>query len=159
MSVAFDVSRIGNVTIAKLKTKVNVITDAFMRELHAILDSIQGPDAAFVLYNDGAVFSAGADLKVVSGGGDGAADYFKRFNEMMERIRTCPFVTAVFAQGKLIAGGVILFCCFDYRFASSNCTFYLNETDNGMEWDDFLATYSLCVTFLKALRYLGVLLV
>ncbi len=102
----FSVSQVGDVTVAKLTSKLSIITPVLIAELNSILDTVRGPSAAFVLHNEGGVvFSAGLDLKGL--GSPNAAAYIQSFQDLLTRLRTAPFPTFVFASGKVIAGGYV----------------------------------------------------
>jgi len=97
--------------------KANALDIEFCDALAARFNDLRGADAkAVVLTGSGKIFSAGVDLKRLSGGG---ADYIRRFLPALHRLYEAvffhpkPVIAAV--NGHAIAGGCVLACCADRR--------------------------------------------
>jgi enoyl-CoA hydratase len=97
--------------------KANALDIELCDALAARFNELREGDAkAVVLTGSGKIFSAGVDLKRLSGGG---ADYTRRFLPALHRLYEAvffhpkPVVAAV--NGHAIAGGCVLACCADRR--------------------------------------------
>lgn len=97
--------------------KANALDIEFCDALAARFADLRKADVkAIVLTGQGKIFSAGVDLKRLSGGG---ADYVRRFLPALHRLYDAvffhpkPVVAAV--NGHAIAGGAVLACCADRR--------------------------------------------
>lgn len=97
--------------------KANALDIEFCEALAARFTELRTSDAkAVVLTGQGKMFSAGVDLKRLSGGG---ANYIREFLPALHRLYDAvffhpkPVVMAV--NGHAIAGGAVLACCGDRR--------------------------------------------
>ena len=101
--------------------KANALDLEFCAGLATRIDELSTSEAkAVVLTGQGAMFSAGVDLKRLSAGG---ADYVRAFLPALHRLYEAvffhpkPVVAAI--NGHAIAGGAILGCCADRRIMGS----------------------------------------
>ena len=80
------------------------------------------------------LFSAGFDLKTISGGDPKAAlEMTTAGFKLLSRIYSFPRPVIAASSGHAIALGAFLLCCADYRLgAAGNFIVQANETRNGM---------------------------
>ena len=97
--------------------KANALDIEFCSSLAGHFDELRASNVkAAVLTGQGTIFSAGVDLKRLSGGG---ADYIRQFLPALHRLYEAvffhpkPVVAAI--NGHAIAGGCVLACCADRR--------------------------------------------
>lgn len=125
------------VFILELKDKLNILSFNFFKSFHGYLDQVEAAaldtndkNVALVLVGGVGqkVFSAGLDLRNI---GSEIVDELVR---LCHRLATFPCATVAVASGQVIAGGVFLYCGFDFRHAvrTSNTSFHLNEALKGM---------------------------
>ena len=102
-------------TITMDDGKVNVMSVALQRELHAALDRAEADGAIVVLRGRRGVFSAGFDLPVLQAGGPGAVDMVRGGFELAARVMLFPRPVVIACTGHAIAMGVFLLLSGDYR--------------------------------------------
>jgi enoyl-CoA hydratase len=101
--------RKGSVFVLALNRKVNSITHAFLRTIHALLDEVQqseGNCALLTISLNEKIFSTGLDLKYMVGLSE--HDLFTLLLEtqrLMGRLHAFPVPTVALINGYAIAGG------------------------------------------------------
>jgi enoyl-CoA hydratase/carnithine racemase len=96
--------------------KVNALSPAMLEELHDAFGRAATAEAPVVLRGREGIFSAGFDLKVLTGtGGTAAADLLKAGFTLSERMLSHPAPVVVACTGHAIAMGVFLVLSGDYR--------------------------------------------
>jgi enoyl-CoA hydratase len=116
-----EATRNGDVMVLRLvHGKANALDLELCEAIAARFEALrETPDKAIVLTGQGRMFSAGVDLPRLLEGG---ADYVRRFLPALHRLYDTvfhhpkPVVAAV--NGHAIAGGCVLQCCADKRFAA-----------------------------------------
>jgi enoyl-CoA hydratase len=99
--------------------KVNVLSPEMLAELRAALDRAAGDALPVVLRGRDGIFSAGFDLKVLTGAGSAAADLLKAGFTLTERLLSFPAPTVVACTGHAIAMGLFTLLSGDYRIGVS----------------------------------------
>lgn len=153
----FDVDHEGPVAHVKLNRPdaFNSMTPDFWRELPAIIDQLdeEGAARAIVLSSTGRHFTAGMDLAVFSGIGDGpvggsertpretgrlrsqareSALVFQESFNALERARM-PVIAAI--QGGCVGGGVDMISACDMRYCTEDAFFCIQEINIGLTAD------------------------
>ncbi len=100
--------------------RVNALNVDFLAELTDVVRELArsgGP--ALVITGAGRVFSAGVDLKRVTGGGSGYTDQLvPALSDAFAALFGYPGPTVAAINGAAIAGGCVLACACDWRLAS-----------------------------------------
>lgn len=113
-----DVAQQGNIAVVHMQYgKANTMDVEFCEALGARFEELrQSPSQALVLTGQGAIFSAGVDLRRIL---DGGPDYLQRFlpalSKMFATVFFYPKPVVAAVNGHAIAGGCILACAADYR--------------------------------------------
>jgi enoyl-CoA hydratase len=95
--------------------KVNALSPELLSELHEAVRRAAGDAAPVVLRGRDGIFSAGFDLKVLTGGGGGGPDLLKSGFTLAERVLSHPAPVVVACTGHAIAMGLFLTLSGDYR--------------------------------------------
>lgn len=105
----------GVATVAMDDGKVNALSPAMLGELGDALDHAQSDGAPVVLTGRAGVFSAGFDLRVLTGGGGDARGMLRGGFELAARLLSFPTPVVIACNGHAVAMGVFLLCSGDYR--------------------------------------------
>jgi enoyl-CoA hydratase len=122
-------------TITMDDGKVNVFSIALLKELHRAFDRSQADSAVVILTGRENYFSAGFDLKVLSGGGaqDQVIEILTLGATMAERILSFPTPVVVACTGHAYPAGAFLLLSADMRIgAEGPYRIGLNEVRIGM---------------------------
>lgn len=95
--------------------KVNALSPQLLEELHEAFERAGADGLPVVLRGREGIFSAGFDLKVLTGGGGGGPDLLKAGFTLAERILAHPAPVVVACTGHAIAMGLFLTLSGDYR--------------------------------------------
>jgi enoyl-CoA hydratase len=95
--------------------KVNALSPQLLEELHEAFERAAADGLPVVLRGREGIFSAGFDLKVLTGGGGGGPDLLKAGFTLAERILSHPAPVVVACTGHAIAMGLFLTLSGDYR--------------------------------------------
>jgi enoyl-CoA hydratase len=132
-SVLFSVEdHVSVITINRPRAR-NAINDVVAEGIEAAVDRLEGDDALWVGILTGVppVFSAGADLKMISAGlGARLATQRGGFGGLTRRQRTKPIIAAV--EGPALAGGTELVLSCDLVVASTAASFGLPEVKRSL---------------------------
>jgi enoyl-CoA hydratase len=113
----------------------NALGSNLMADVLAQVEAADG--APLLLEGDGDAFSAGLDLKEISGlDADGMRDFLTRLQHFFQTIWLYPGPTAAAVNGHAIAGGCILAMCCDVAIATDNerARIGLNEVAIGLRF-------------------------
>lgn len=102
-------------TIAMDDGKVNALSPAMLAELGSALDQAASDRAVVVLAGRPGIFSAGFDLRVLTGGGPEAVPMLQSGFRLAERMLSFPTPVVVACTGHAIAMGVFLLLSADFR--------------------------------------------
>jgi enoyl-CoA hydratase len=102
-------------TIAMDDGKVNALSPAMLAELAAALDQAASDGAVVVLAGRPGIYSAGFDLRVLTGGGPEAVPMLQAGFRLAERMLSFPAPVVLACTGHAIAMGVFLVLSADYR--------------------------------------------
>jgi len=102
-------------TIAMDDGKVNALSPAMLAELAAAFDQAATDNAVVVLAGRDGIFSAGFDLRVLTGGGPDAVPMLQAGFRLAERMLSFPAPVVIACTGHAIAMGVFLVLSADYR--------------------------------------------
>jgi enoyl-CoA hydratase len=105
----------GVVRLAMDDGKVNALSPQMLAELHAAFERAAAEGAPVVLRGRDGIFSAGFDLKVLTGGGGGGPDLLRAGFTLAERMLSHPAPVVVACTGHAIAMGLFLTLSADYR--------------------------------------------
>tara|TARA_E500000081_G_C6012680_1_gene296473 strand:+ start:16 stop:738 length:723 start_codon:yes stop_codon:yes gene_type:complete len=114
--------------------KANVFSKAMSETINTILDQVPEDKGSLLITGKPGLFSAGFDLKTISGGDPKAAIEMTTAGfRLLSRIYSFPRPIVAASSGHAIALGAFLLCCADYRIgAKGNFIVQANETRNGM---------------------------
>ena len=112
--------------------KANVFSKAMSETINTILDQVPEDKGSLLITGKPGLFSAGFDLKTISGGDPKAAIEMTTAGfRLLSRIYSFPRPIVAASSGHAIALGAL--CCADYRIgAKGNFIVQANETRNGM---------------------------
>jgi len=105
-------------TITMDDGKVNAMSPAMLSALNDALDKATSDRAIVVLTGRRGTFSAGFDLKVLTGGGPDAQEMVTMGFELGYRMLSFPTPIVVACSGHAIAMGVFLLLAADYRLGA-----------------------------------------
>jgi len=122
---------IGIITIDRPEVR-NAINAEVSRGIEAAIDELENDSDLWVgiLAGNGPVFSAGADLKAVSSGGEAISTARGGFGGLVARAREKPLIAAV--DGPALAGGCELVLACDLVVASTAARFGIPEVKRGL---------------------------
>ena len=114
--------------------KANVFSANMSNTINALLDEVPDDKGSLLFTGRPGLFSAGFDLKTISGGDPKAAlEMTTAGFKLLSRIYSFPRPVVAASNGHAIALGAFLLCCADYRLgAAGNFIVQANETRNGM---------------------------
>jgi enoyl-CoA hydratase len=112
--VSYEVTD-GIATVTMDDGKVNALTMGMISALNAGLDRARADEAVVVITGRHGVFSGGFDLKVLTAGGDGAAQLLNAGFELSLRLLEHPAPVVIACSGHAIAMGAFLLLSVDYR--------------------------------------------
>lgn len=113
--------------------KVNALSPTLIEALLAQLPRARDEAEALLLVGRPGSFSAGFDLKIMSGGPEAAADLLRQGGELFMRLYEHPQPVVAAVTGHAIAGGVLLAASCDLRVgAEGPFKIGLNEVSAGM---------------------------
>ena len=114
--------------------KANVFSANMSNTINALLDEVPDDKGSLLFTGRPGLFSAGFDLKTISGGDSKAAlEMTTAGFKLLSRIYSFPRPVIAASSGHAIALGAFLLCCADYRLgAAGNFIVQANETRNGM---------------------------
>ena len=114
--------------------KANVFSANMSNTINALLDEVPDDKGSLLFTGRPGLFSAGFDLKTISGGDPKAAlEMTTAGFKLLSRIYSFPRPVIAASSGHAIALGAFLLCCADYRLgAAGNFIVQANETRNGM---------------------------
>jgi enoyl-CoA hydratase len=95
--------------------KVNALTPQLLAQLNAALDRALEDGAPLVLTGRQGRFSAGFDLKTLTGGGSGGPRLLTAGFELSERLLSFPLPVVIACTGHALAMGAFLLLSGDYR--------------------------------------------
>lgn len=132
-----DLAASGDALVLTLdRAPVNAMSLELLESLVTQLEAVAAaPPLALVVTGAGSCFSAGVDLKAVSGyGEDEQRRMVTALNDMVlcAYALPCPVVVAV--TGHAIAGGLVLALCGDHRVASAEGRYGLTEVKVGVPY-------------------------
>lgn len=129
----------GVATIAMDDGKVNALSIAMLRELHAHFDRAESDDAVVVLTGREGYFSAGFDLKVFREQPENLGEMLVLGATLAERILAFPRPVVVAASGHAIAAGAFVPLPADLRIAADgDFKVGLNEVQIGLTLPQFV---------------------
>ena len=114
--------------------KANVFSANMSNTINALLDEVPDDKGSLLFTGRPGLFSAGFDLKTITGGDPKAAlEMTTAGFKLLSRIYSFPRPVVAASSGHAIALGAFLLCCADYRLgAAGNFIVQANETRNGM---------------------------
>ena len=114
--------------------KANVFSANMSNTINSLLDEVPDDRGSLLFTGRPGLFSAGFDLKTISGGDPKAAlEMTTAGFKLLSRIYSFPRPVIAASSGHAIALGAFLLCCADYRLgAAGNFIVQANETRNGM---------------------------
>ena len=114
--------------------KANVFSANMSNTINSLLDDVPDDRGSLLFTGRPGLFSAGFDLKTISGGDPKAAlEMTTAGFKLLSRIYSFPRPVIAASSGHAIALGAFLLCCADYRLgAAGNFIVQANETRNGM---------------------------
>jgi enoyl-CoA hydratase len=101
-------------TVTMNDGKVNVMSYAMQKEIHAALDRAEQDRATVLLRGRDGVFSAGFDLSVLRAGGSDALKMVKGGFQLCERVLSFPTPVVMACTGHAVAMGLFLLLSGDY---------------------------------------------
>jgi enoyl-CoA hydratase len=106
-------------TITMNDGKVNVMSTAMLRDLHAALDRAQADEAAVLLVGKPGIFSAGFDVKVFASGNlPDIMAMLRAGADLVARILSFPFPVVTACTGHAYPMGAFLMLAADVRFGA-----------------------------------------
>ena len=107
----------GDVSIITLDDgKANVFSTNMSNTINSLLDSVPDDKGSLLITGREGLFSAGFDLKTISGGDPKAAlEMTQAGFKLLCRIYNFPRPVVAASSGHAIALGAFLLCCADYR--------------------------------------------
>lgn len=105
-------------TIAMDDGKVNALSPTMLSELSTAFDQAASDGAVVVLAGRPGIFSAGFDLRVLTGGGPEAVPMLQSGFRLAERILSFPTPVLLACTGHAIAMGVFLMLSADFRMGA-----------------------------------------
>lgn len=115
--------------------KVNALGPTMQQALNDAIDQADSDNVkALVITGNERVFSAGFDLKILTGGGDlqAAVDMLRGGFELSYRLLSYPKPVVIACTGPAIAMGSFLLCSGDHRIAAHAYNIQANEVAIGM---------------------------
>lgn len=112
-----------SVWVFTMRTGQNLIGSATLDTWSEVLDQVEGADVprALVVTGSDHFWCTGLDLDRVSEYSDAERIAFmNRFDRLLGRILTAPFITVAALNGHTIAGGALLALAHDYRIMRSD---------------------------------------
>lgn len=134
---AIDPQGVVTITLAR-PDKRNALSSRMVRELHELLDWIDGQDGlrALIIEGEGKHFCAGADLGDMQAMADAShqdnLDDAVRLARLLRRLDTLPRPVLAVVQGAAMGGAVGLVCCCDTVIALPDARFCLSEARLGL---------------------------
>jgi enoyl-CoA hydratase len=99
--------------------KVNALSVEMLAALHRAVDQAAADDALILLTGREAMFSAGFDLRALTGGGVDASTMLRSGFELAYRLLSHPKPVVVACSGHAVATGVFLLLSGDYRIGAA----------------------------------------
>lgn len=109
----------GIATITLDDGKANALSPGLIAAVHAALDRAEAAAATVVLRGRPGRFSAGFDLTILTGGGEGAVSLLRAGFELSHRLLCYPRGVVVACTGHAIAMGAFLLLSGDHRIGIS----------------------------------------
>jgi enoyl-CoA hydratase len=106
----------GIATITMDDGKVNALSPGMLSEVGGAFDRAEADRAIVVLTGREGVFSAGFDLRVLTGGGEDAYAMLMKGFRLAERMLSFPMPIVIACAGHALAMGAFLLLSGDYRF-------------------------------------------
>jgi enoyl-CoA hydratase len=114
MSLTYDLAD-GIATVTMDDGKVNALSLEMLTALHGALDRAVDDRALLVLAGREGMFSAGFDLRALTGGGKDAPAMLRAGFELAHRLLSHPKPVVIACTGHAVAMGVFLLLSGDYR--------------------------------------------
>lgn len=119
------------------RTKMNVLSSELLDFINQSIEYVSKNGKALVLYNEGAVFAAGANLEdllcdIENKNFDGVRNYIRYGQQTFMRLKYSPFPVVGAPAGAAYGGGVELLLHCDAVQAHSECYLGLVETNIGI---------------------------
>lgn len=130
----------GVTTITMDDGKVNVMSPAMLRDLHAAFETAEADSETKVvlLTSSAKVFSAGFDMAVFAAGADASLEMLILGAELAERILKCPKPVVTACSGHAYPMGAFLMLCADLRLgAEGSYRIGMNEVAIGLTLPQF----------------------
>jgi enoyl-CoA hydratase len=109
----------GIATISMDDGKVNALSTEMLAALHGAVDQAAKDEALIVLTGRENMFSAGFDLRALTGGGSDALTMLRSGFELAHRLLSHPKPIVVACSGHAVAMGVFLLLSGDYRIGAA----------------------------------------
>lgn len=130
-----DYERDGSIAVITMDDgKVNALSFEMFEELNAALDKAEADEAVVVLTGRDGVFSAGFDLKILTGGGEASLELLMTGFELSYRMLSFPRPIVVAVSGHAMAMGLFLVLSADERIGAAGADHKVvaNEVAIGM---------------------------
>ena len=128
----------GIATISMDDGKVNALSIAMLKELHAALDRAEADEAVVVITGREGYLSAGFDLKGFSAGPEQAIEMLRLGAELMERLLSFPRPVLAVSGGHAVAAGAFMLLAADVRLGvSGEFRIGMNEVQIGLTMPTF----------------------
>jgi enoyl-CoA hydratase/carnithine racemase len=128
-----ELTREGDVFLLCMRDGENRIDAAFLSELEAVLDRVEGASgpAALVTSGEGRFYCTGLDLQALAGAGrDGAIEVLAGLHRLFARLLAFPVPTVAALNGHAFAAGAMLALAHDFRVMREDRGFFcLPEID------------------------------
>lgn len=118
MSLTYDLAD-GIATVTMDDGKVNALSVEMLTELHRAVDRAVDDRALVVLGGREGMFSAGFDLRALTGGGKDAAVMLRAGFELAHRLLSHPRPVVIACTGHAVAMGSFLLLSGDYRVGAN----------------------------------------